>query len=100
MKKSKLIRIEQVCVHCKVDVSFIQSLHELGHIELIDESNDFYILEDQLKSLESLIYFHTELQINLEGIDAIAHLLNKIENLQNELLVAKNKLSFNINDFK
>lgn len=93
MKKSNLIRIEQVCTHCKVDVSFIQSLHELGHIELIVESNDFYIVEDQLKSLESLIYFHTELQINVEGIDAIAHLLKNIEGLQNELLVVKNRLS-------
>lgn len=100
MKKSKLVHIEQVCTHFNVEVSFIQSLHELGHIELIDESNDFYIIEDHLKSLESLIYFHTELQINLEGIDAIAHLLKKIENLQNELAVVKNKWSFNINDFK
>jgi MerR HTH family regulatory protein len=92
MKTNSLIRIEQVCIHCKVEVSFIQSLHELGHIELIDESNDHYISEEQLKSLESLIFFHTELQINIEGIDTIAHLLKKIENLQNELIVAKNKL--------
>lgn len=92
MKTSSLIRIEQVCTHCKVDVSFIQSLHELGHIELIIESNDHYITEEQLKSLESLISFHTELQINIEGVDAIAHLLKKIENLQYELAIAKNKL--------
>ncbi len=98
MKTSSLIRIEQVCAYCKVDASFIQSLHELGHIELIVESNDHYITEEQLKSLESLISFHTELQINIEGIDAIAHLLKKIENLQNELIVTKNKLSLYSND--
>lgn len=98
MKKSSLIRIEQVCTNCKVDLSFIQSLHELGHVELIVESNDFYIVEDQLKSLESLIYFHTELQINVEGIDAIAHLLKKIETLQNELIAAQNKLNLFSND--
>jgi hypothetical protein len=93
MKTSKLIHIQQVCTHCKVDLSFIQTLHELGHVNLIIESNDHYIEEEQLKALESLIFFHTDLQINIEGVDAIAHLLNKIENLQNELTAAKNKLS-------
>ncbi len=71
MNTSNLIRIEQVCTHCKVDESFIKSLHELGHIELIVERNDLFIIEEQLKSLESLIIFHTELKINIEGIDAI-----------------------------
>ncbi len=92
MKTNNLIRIEEVCIHCKVDESFIQSLQELGHIELIVENDDHFIAEEQLKSLESLIFFHTELQINLEGIDAIAHLLTKIENLQDELKLMKNKL--------
>jgi len=98
MKTNSLIRIEQVCAHCKVDQSFIQALHELGHIELLVESNDHYISEEQLKSLESLIFFHTELEINLEGIDAIAHLLNKMDTLQNELLVTKNKLNLYIKE--
>ena len=96
METSKLIRIEQICTHCNVDQSFILSLQEFGHIKLIVEHNTHYITEEQLKSLESLIFFHTELQINIEGIDAIAHLLNKIENLQQELTSAQNKLSLYI----
>ena len=95
MKTNNLVHIKQVCTYCKVDLSFIQSLSELGHIELIVESNDYYISEENLKPLESLINFHTELQINIEGIDTIAHLLKKIEHLQGELLIAKNKLNVN-----
>jgi chaperone modulatory protein CbpM len=95
MKTNNLIHIEKVCTHCKVDLSFIQSLSELGHIELIVESNDYYISEENLKPLESLINFHTELHINIEGIDTIAHLLKKIEVLQGELLIAKNRLNVN-----
>lgn len=93
MKTSSLIRVAQVCTHYHVDLRFIQSLQELGHVELIVESNDQYITEEQLKRLESFIYFHTELQINIEGVDAIAHLLNKIEALQHELQAVNNKLS-------
>lgn len=98
MKTPSLIQIEQVCIHCKVDVSFIHSLHELGHIEVILENDDHFITEEQLKTLESMIYFHTELQINLEGVDAIAHLLKKIETLQDELTVTKNRLNAYLNE--
>ena len=94
MEANNLIRIEKVCLTYSVDVSFIQSLNELGHIELIIEQDVHYISENQLKSLESFLYFHTELNINLEGIDAIAHLLVKNELLQNELILLQNNLSF------
>lgn len=98
MKTPSLIQIEQVCIHCKVDASFIHSLHELGHIEVIIENDDHFITEEQLKALESMIYFHTELHINLEGVDAIAHLLRKIETLQDELTVTKNRLRAHLNE--
>jgi hypothetical protein len=98
MKPNNLVRIDQVITHYHVDASFIHSLNELGHVALIVDRDESYILEEQLKSLESMILFHTELQINLEGIDAIAHLLKKIEDLQAELLIAKNKLGLYIND--
>ena len=93
MEKHDLILLEQVCINCKIDDSFIRSLHDLGHIEVIIENDAHYISEEQLKSLESLIYFYTELEINMEGIDAIAHLLKKMADLQNELTVTKNKLT-------
>ena len=96
MKANSLIRIEQVCSYCEIDLSFIESLHELGHIELIVKSNEHYINEEQLKALESLIYFHNDLDINLAGIDAISHLLKKMEELQNELNATKNKLNLYI----
>jgi len=98
MKTSDLIHLEQLCIHLQVDTSFIRSLHDLGLIELVVADNGDYISKEQLKSLETMIYFHTELDINLEGIDAIAHLLRKIENLQNELVKADSKLSLLADD--
>jgi hypothetical protein len=92
MQAHSLIRIEQVCTHYRVDDAFIKALHELGHIELVVQHDEQYIIRDQLKMLESMIYFYTDLQINIEGIDAIAHLLKQIQDLQDELSVAKNKL--------
>lgn len=94
METIKHIRIDEISIHCRVDLSFIHALHELGHIHLISEEEVHFITERELKALERYIYFHTELQINLEGIDTIAHLLQNIEGLQTELSLAKNKLAF------
>jgi hypothetical protein len=41
-----------------------------------------------------MISFHYELNINLEGIDAISNLLNQIDDLQDELDRTKNRLRF------
>ena len=40
-----------------------------------------------------MMRFHYDLNINLEGIDVIARLLKRIEDLQHELRHARNKLS-------
>ncbi len=39
-----------------------------------------------------------ELDINMEGIDAISNLLQQIDNLQKELISTKNKLTLYEND--
>lgn len=94
METSSLIQIEQLCTYCNIEESFIQSLYELGHVDLIDEQDSYFVDAAQLKSLESLIYFHTHLDINLEGVDAIAHLLKKLDAVQSELIQANNRLKF------
>lgn len=92
MATRNLIQLTEICSHCGVDVSFVHSLQELGHIEVVVQDEQQFIDEVQLKMLEQMIFFHRELHINVEGIDAIAHLLNRIETLQRELLAARNKL--------
>ncbi len=49
---------------------------------------------DKLKDLEKFIRLHYELDINTEGIDAIAQLLNRVENMQDEITRLKNRLRF------
>ena len=94
METKSLIQIEQLCTNCNIDQSFVLSLHELGHIEVIEEQNGYFIEDSQIKSLETFIYFHTQLDINLEGVDAIAHLLKKVDSLQNELTQLNSQLKF------
>ena len=55
----------------------MDSLKEYGLVEftLIDEAP--FVTIKQLSELEKLIRLHYDLDINLEGIDAIIHLLKK-----------------------
>lgn len=92
METSNLILIEEVCIHHKVESSFINTLNEFGLIEIIVVENDHYISNEQLKDLEKMIRLHYELDINLEGIDVISNLLKRIDHLQEELNTIKNRL--------
>lgn len=97
METANLIHVGQICECHQIEVTFINSLVELGLVEVIILKNDKYILQDHLSDVEKMIRLHHELNINLEGIDTIYNLLNRIASLEEELNSAKNKLrEFNI----
>jgi hypothetical protein len=57
-------------------------------------SEAFFIERNQLSQLEKYIDFHYSLDINLEGIETISHLLQYINTLQTEVILLKNRLQF------
>jgi len=93
METTSLILIDHFCSNCDVDFSFIKSLNDVGLIDIIVEDDKKYISNEQLKTIERAIHFHYELNINMEGIDAIHNLLDQITDLQEDLRVIKNKLN-------
>jgi hypothetical protein len=92
METRDLILIEQFCTHHDIEFSFINSLHDFGLIEVIELNDAKYLVNEQLKDVEKMMRFHYELDINMEGIDAISNLLKQIERLQRELITTQNKL--------
>jgi hypothetical protein len=73
-------------------MSFFSSLNEIGLIQItnIEESN--YIHQDKINDIEKIIRIHRDLEINIEGIDIAFNLLQKIDELENELNTLKNRL--------
>lgn len=94
METNNLILIEQICSHHNAELLFINSLHELGLIEIVVIENNSYLTQEQLRDIEKMIHFHYELNINVEGIDVISNLLKQVDALQHELIITKNKLRF------
>jgi hypothetical protein len=94
MDHKNLISVLEICRHHNIDCSFMDVLRELGLIEMIFIEKVSFIEETQLPQLEKYITFHYLLDINLEGIEAISHLLRHITALQEEAVVLKNHLQF------
>lgn len=92
METENLISVELICTNHNIEYSFIHSLNEYGLIEITTVETTQYIYKEQMKDLEKMIRLHYELDINMEGIDAISHLLQRVDNLHEELTSLKNRL--------
>lgn len=92
MNSKNLIQIKQFCLYHEIENSFIAELNNYGLVEIVIQDEDEYLETEQLPVVEKMIRLHYDLKINMEGIDAIAHLLNKIEVLQQNLNIVQNKL--------
>ena len=94
MHDKRVIPAREFCEQHDIEVAFIHSLAEFGLLQVTNMEEESYIEEDDLESLEKMKRLHYELQINLEGIDAIRHLLSQIDAMQRELILLKNRLRF------
>jgi hypothetical protein len=87
-----LIALNEFCVNHNIEISFVSSLQQNGLIEVTTIKEAAFIEADQLQQLEKIIRFYYELDINLEGIETINHLLQRINSLQDEIISLKNRL--------
>jgi hypothetical protein len=94
MDTTNLISIQQFCEHYKIPSAFIDALHEYELIEIVITKNENYLKITQLNEVEKMMRLHYDLDINLEGIDAIYRLLKQVESMQNEIKTLNNRLRF------
>jgi chaperone modulatory protein CbpM len=87
--ETELITISEYCVNYSVDPSFITALEDSGLIVLTVIEDNKFIHYKQLVEMERFVHFHYDLQINIEGIEAIMNLLQKIKHLQHEIATLK-----------
>jgi hypothetical protein len=87
-----LIGIDEFCSNHNIEVSFIHSLQQTGLIELTTIKKTGFIDPGQLSQLEKIVRFHYEMDINLEGIETITYLLQRITSMQDEIISLRNRL--------
>ncbi len=92
MQTETLIALSDFCLSHNIELSFVRSLHQTGLIRIFDIMEADYIEAEQLCRLEKFISFYYELDINLEGIETISHLLERINIQQQEINLLRNRL--------
>jgi hypothetical protein len=92
MENEYLIAIDEFCSVHRIEVSFVSQLNENGLIELKKVNDSQFIERDQLFDLEKYVHLYYDLDINLEGIETINHLLSRIDTLQEEIRSLNNRL--------
>jgi hypothetical protein len=92
MEQVELIPIKDFCIYHNVEYAFIDSLENSGLISVTSIEHTAFINLDDVRKLEKFVRLHYDLDINLEGIETINHLLEKMEEMQREILKLRNEL--------
>jgi hypothetical protein len=92
MQTEHLIAVKAFCISHNIEISFLHSLQRTGLIDIIMIQESAYIDAEQLPEIEKIIRYYFDLDINLEGIESIIHLLQRIRAKDTEIMELKNKL--------
>lgn len=92
MNVENFISLEKMSTHYQLEVSFFSNLQEIDLLEIVLIEEVPHIHVDSLSDLEKMIRLYNELELNVEGIDIVWNLLQKINDLETELQVVKNRL--------
>lgn len=92
MTNEEMVAANEFCISHNIEISFLNSLSESGLLEVATIEETTFITHDQLPELEKLVRFHYDMGINLEGIEAIHHLLQQMMAMQDEMKAIKSRL--------
>jgi hypothetical protein len=92
METEYMIAIDEFCASHNIEISFVSSLQKSGLIEITTIEESAFIEADQLQQLEKFVRLYYELDINIEGIETVNYLLQRINSMQDEIRTLRNKL--------
>ena len=92
MDMQEFIPIDIFCRQYGIEISVISSLQDYGLLEISSINETACLPVQQIADAERLVHLHEDLAINVEGIDVISHLLQRIQSMQSEIQSLKNRL--------
>ena len=90
--QNELIIVNEYCNKCHIEPEFIGMLQEGGLIDVLTQNVIQYLTTDELPDVERYSRLYYDLDINMEGIDAIRHLLERMGEMQREIEYLHNRL--------
>ncbi len=92
MEKEEMILANEFCRHHQIEMSFILSLKESGLIDTLTIEEKVFVPTDQLHQLEKMMRMHYELDINMEGVETVSFLLERMHLMQEHITQLTNRL--------
>lgn len=93
MLTEDMIPAEIFCIHHNIEMAFIYSLKNSGLVEIAVIEEKTFVPLSQLPQLEKVVRLYHEMDINLEGIETITYLLQRMNEMQQKIMDLSNRLS-------
>ena len=93
MNSENYIQIEVYCERTQTPIEFIDDLLEFEMIEVQQIENKTYVEPQYLVEIERIYRLREDLGINMEGIDTLNHMLEKVNRLEQEVRLLRNRLT-------
>jgi hypothetical protein len=94
MQPQEWIPAETFCACHSVELSFIRNLHDSGLVEMTIREGAVFLPAEELAQLEKLVRLHYEMDINIEGIEAVSHLLQRLDDMERQIVRLENRIRF------
>ena len=89
MRTEDLITVKDFCVYHNVAHTFVEYLADAG---LVKVTKTNCIPLDQIQKVERFVRLHNQLEINEPGVATINNLLEKLDDMEQEMSVLRSKL--------
>jgi|GEM_PF-127943 len=91
MESIQLISVKEFCDSHGVEQTYLLTLQEFGFVQIKEGK---FIEEHTLSKIEKVMRLHREMEVNLEGIEVILDLLERMDGMNMEMNQLKNRLRF------
>ena len=93
MPTTQLIAASEFCIYHNIELSFIESLQQSGLITVVVQQEKLFVEEEELPQLEKMVRLYHEMDINIEGIETITYLLQRMNDMQRQIAELNQRLS-------
>ena len=93
MNPDNYIQIEVYCQQTQTPMEFIEDLLEFEMIKVQQIENKIYVEPHSIVEIERVYRLREELGINMEGIDTLNHMIKKVNRLEQELKLLRDRLT-------
>lgn len=92
MRLEEFISVTDFCASYNISHTLIIELREYGLVKIVEEKKMLYIPLEELPKTEKILRLHSDLEINLAGVEVITQLLDRMDEMQDEIRKLRNRL--------